>query len=219
MKFGDFLRLERAKKGDIPLHSIATKAGLSPSILNRYETGINKTPPTPEILKKMSKGYEVSEAVLLSILYGLELEDHSKKSKDKAKEALKVPVVPEDLAVKMILEQSVANEHTSVNWVFIQNNEAYCCGFEVTHQDYAPLILKGDIVIVKTVSVYKHQDLIALATPDMKRIEIMVLSEYENQLFLRGVNPLIGQVEIPVTIHVKKRMLGVVEKIQRSFNL
>jgi len=216
MKLGDFLRLERTKKGDIPLHTIASKAGINPSILSRIELGTNKTPPPASILKKISKGYDIPEEVLASVIYDLDLETTAKKQKGKKKEFTKVPVVPAELAVKMILEQESVSDHTAVNWTYIPFEDNYCCGFQMENVDFYPVIQRGDYVVVKTVSAFQHKDLVALASSDMKSIEVMVLSEYENQLFLRALNPLKETSELPIGIAEKKRMLGVVQWVHRK---
>ena len=173
-------------------------------------------PPPKDVLKKISKGYGIPEDVLVSVIYDLDLELSSKKQKTKSKEISKLPIVPQELAIKMLMEEATFNDHTAVHWAYIPHEANYCCGFQAENDHFYPVVQHGDYVIIKTVSAFQHKELIALASEDMKTIDIMVLSEYENQLFLRALNPLKNTPELPIGIEVKKRMLGTVLYIQRK---
>lgn len=210
MKLGQYLKLEREKKGLSQL-KIAEEVGVTTQLIHRVETGINKTPPSKENLQKLARGYKVDYEDLVDCLYSHKA---VKKKVKAAKTKLKtVPVVPMEMIVDILINEEVINSETFPEFEAIPSEEGYFCATKIPDNRHYPYILENSRIVVKTTENYSNGDWVVLALETLKDISVMVFVEQGDTPFLKSIKPDDSLLGFPVNAEIQRRMLGKVVKI------
>lgn len=216
MKLGHYLRLARKRELKLPLQNMAHKIGIDPAALHRLEAQTTKTYPKRELLEKISKHYKLDYETLVDLLYKhkkkSDPQDTEESTQDSDPQFKTVGIVPIESLPSLAFNKEDIPDSAQVKWVSIPYIEAYTIGIELG-QDIPPFFNKKDIVIIKVPPKIKNQDIVALATENLKSFTLHRYVLQNSISCLIGLTP--SDPNIPLTPAIQKRIVGIVHCYQR----